>query len=80
MNMSPFLTGLPHTFGKMVRITSMKNLKQLLLNIVEPFRGIARLPWAVADFFLRRKQRAEAVAHERERLDRIRNPSKYLGK
>jgi len=58
----------------------MNHLKQFFLELVEQIKAVVRLPWMLLDFFQGRKQQAEADAQERERLDRIRNPSKYLGK
>lgn len=48
--------------------------------LVELFRTVVLLPLWIANVFLQRKQRTEAADHEIERLDRIRNPDKYLGK
>jgi hypothetical protein len=38
------------------------------------------LPWSLADAVRQRRQKAVLDANEAERLDRIRNPAKYLGK
>ena len=66
--------------GTAVRNKPMNHLKHLWEDIVDLFKQASLLPWKLAGFCLQRKQRAEATAREAERLDRIRNPSKYLGK
>ena len=58
----------------------MRLLKVIFLTIVELGKQAWLLPRAVAANF--RKRRRETVVNkvEAERLDRLRHPSKYLGK
>lgn len=58
----------------------MNILKQLWSGLVYLIKKTAQLPWALADYIAQRKELTETDAREAERLDRIRNPSKYLGK
>ncbi len=55
-------------------------LKVLCLTIVELCRQAWFLPQAVAASFRGRRHRTHLNEAEAERLDRIRQPSKYLGK
>ena len=58
----------------------MRTLKLICLTISQLAKQAWLLPRAVADAFKRRQRRADLDELEVERLDRIRNPSKYLGK
>jgi len=60
----------------------MNTLKVIWLTFVQLVRQIPLLPRAIADAFQQRRQQRESgpKALEAERLDRIRNPSKYRGK
>jgi len=58
----------------------MDALKQIWLRLLDLFKQMASLPRWIADAIKHRKLRAIAHLREVERLDRIRNPSKYLGK
>jgi hypothetical protein len=58
----------------------MTYLKQIGLALVDLLKQIVCLPQLVVDAVKQRKLRAIAERREAERLDRIRNPSKYLGK
>jgi hypothetical protein len=58
----------------------MKQLKHFCLAIVEIARGLLLLPVTIATGFRHRHERAAINDLEIERLDRIRNPSKYRGK
>ncbi len=65
---------------KMVTATYMKTLKTIFLIIIEIFGQIFRLPRTVAAVLKNRRRVEEIDVAEAERLDRIRHPSKYLGK
>lgn len=58
----------------------MNRLKQIHLTLVQLAKQVWSVPQAITNAIQRR--RLEIVRNEREaeRLDRIRNPSKYLGK
>lgn len=58
----------------------MKLLKLIFLTIIQLGKQIALLPQTIADAVRRRQQRTILNELEVERLDRIRNPSKYRGK
>ena len=58
----------------------MKTLKLICLTLIQLIKQACMLPQTVAQAVRRRWQRAEQNEREAERLDRIRNPSKYLGK
>lgn len=58
----------------------MKPLKHFCLMIFEFARGLLLFPVTIGDRLRHRQERAAINELEIERLDRIRNPSKYLGK
>jgi hypothetical protein len=58
----------------------MNLLKLIGLTFVQLVKQACMLPEMVATGLRRRRQRASLNELEAERLDRIRNPSKYLGK
>jgi hypothetical protein len=58
----------------------MHVLKLLWQTIVNLFKQACQLPHAVAVALKQRRRQFALNAIEAERLDRIRNPSKYLGK
>ncbi len=58
----------------------MNILKLVCLPIVQLVKQVWLLPQSVGNAVKHRRQRVEWIEHEAERLDRIRNPSKYLGK
>jgi hypothetical protein len=58
----------------------MQILKLIGQTMVELLKRVRRLPQEMAATFKRRRQQLVLHALEAERLDRIRNPSKYLGK
>jgi hypothetical protein len=58
----------------------MKMLKLIGQATAEMVRHIWLLPQTIAQFGRRRQQRVILDKLEVERLDRIRNPSKYRGK
>lgn len=58
----------------------MQILKRICQTTVELLQRIRRLPQEMAATLKRRRQQLVLHAHEAERLDRIRNPLKYLGK
>lgn len=58
----------------------MHILKLIGLTIVRLFKQACLLPQTIANASKQRRQQLVLNEHEAERLDRIRNPSKYLGK
>jgi len=58
----------------------MNILKLICLTIIQLIRQIWLFPQTVASVIKQRRQQAVRNELEAERLDRIRNPSKYLGK
>lgn len=57
----------------------MRALKLICLTVVELVRQAWLLPQSAADALRKRRQKIARNELETERLDRIRNPSKYLG-
>jgi hypothetical protein len=55
-------------------------LKLICLTIVRVVKQIWFLPQTIANTIQQRRRQVVLNEHEVERLDRIRNPSKYLGK
>jgi len=58
----------------------MRTLKIICLTIVELAKQAWSLPETLGAIFRKRRRGSEVNAVEAERLDRLRNPSKYLGK
>jgi len=58
----------------------MKILNQIWLVLCEMVRQVVELPQTVVKAMRHREHQAEVDAQEAERLDRIRNPSKYRGR
>jgi len=58
----------------------MQVLKLICQTTVSLFKQACQLPHAVAVALKQRRRQFALGAIEAERLDRIRNPSKYLGK
>jgi hypothetical protein len=58
----------------------MNPLKLVCLTIIQLVKQACLLPRTVASALRRRREQIMHNEHEVERLDRIRNPSKYLGK
>jgi hypothetical protein len=58
----------------------MNILKLICLAVVQLVKQAWLLPQSVANGFRQWRQQAALNVTEAERLDRIRNPSKYLGK
>jgi len=58
----------------------MDALKFIEMALVQLARQIWSLPQTIAHAAKRRRRRIAFNEFETERLDRIRNPSKYLGK
>ena len=58
----------------------MQRLKLIGQQIVHFFELISRFPQSVAMAVKQRQQQADLDGQEAERIDRICNPSKYLGK
>jgi hypothetical protein len=70
----------PTTPVHFLTVRSMKPLKYFCLMIAGFAKGALLLPVTIATGFRHRRERAVVDELEVERLDRIRNPSKYLGK
>jgi hypothetical protein len=58
----------------------MKNLKLLGLTIIQLLKQVWFLPRSIADVVRQKRQWMVQNKFEAERLDRIRNPEKYLGR
>jgi hypothetical protein len=58
----------------------MRVLKIMCLTIVELVKQVWSFPETVVAHYRRRRRGPEVSALEAERLDRLRHPSKYLGK
>ena len=58
----------------------MKTLNLIYMTIIQLVKQAWLLPQSVADAVKQRQLRAVRNELEAERLDRIRNPSKYRGK
>lgn len=58
----------------------MNILKHIYLTLLQLAKQVWSLPDAIANAVEQRKLQTARNEQEAERLDRIRNPSKYLGK
>jgi hypothetical protein len=58
----------------------MHTLKLIYVTILQLFKQVWFLPQSVANAVQQRRRQVAWNEHEAERLDRIRHPSKYLGK
>jgi hypothetical protein len=58
----------------------METLKHVWLTIVHLAKQLCLLPQSIAQAAKNRRQQVVRAELEAERIDRIRNPSKYLGK
>jgi hypothetical protein len=58
----------------------MNIIKHICLTIIQLVKQICLLPKTIEEAIERRKQQVVRNELEAERLDRIRNPSKYAGK
>ena len=58
----------------------MDLLKLIYLTIIQMLKQVWLLPQTVGNAIKQRRRQVVLDEHEVERLDRIRNPSKYLGK
>ncbi len=58
----------------------MNKLKHLGMTILELIKQVLRLPQLIAKAVDQKRWQAVEDKREAERLDRIRNPSKYVGK
>lgn len=58
----------------------MDTLKYICMTLIELVKQAFLLPQAIASARKQRRRQAVLDELEAERLDRIRNPSKYLGK
>ena len=61
-------------------LREMNTLKVICLTIIQLIKQAWLLPQSVAIAAKQRRRRTVLNGLEAERLDRIRNPSKYLGK
>jgi hypothetical protein len=73
-----FSSGVRRTFIFMDDKLKTNPLKLICLNIIQMVKRV--LPKIVANTIKQRRQQAFLNELEVERLDRIRNPSKYLGR
>ena len=70
-----------YRYSQRVNLARAENyLKLTLLTLFELLKQIASLPRLLVEAVRQRKIRALTKLVEGERLDRIRNPSKYLGR
>ncbi len=58
----------------------MYTLKLICLTFLQLVKQVWCLPQSFANAAQQRRRQVARNEHEAERLDRIRNPSKYLGK
>ena len=58
----------------------MHTLKLICLPLIQLVKQVWLLPQTIANAVNQRRRQVVLDEHEAERLDRIRNPSKYLGK
>ncbi|MGD1089447.1 MAG: hypothetical protein ABR955_12095 [Verrucomicrobiota bacterium] len=58
----------------------MKTLKLICLTLIQWVKQACLFPQTIANAVEQRRRQTVLNEHEAERLDRIRNPSKYLGK
>jgi hypothetical protein len=58
----------------------MNTLKLICLAIIQLVKQACLFPQSIANAVKQRQRQVVLNEHEAERLDRIRNPSKYLGK
>ncbi|MGD0208504.1 MAG: hypothetical protein ABSC89_12955 [Verrucomicrobiota bacterium] len=58
----------------------MHTLKLICLTFLQLVKQVWLLPQSVANAVKQRRRQIVLNEHEAERLDRIRNPLKYLGK
>jgi len=58
----------------------MQTLKLICLTVLQLLKQVLLFPQSVTNAFKQRRRQVVLNEHEAERLDRIRNSSKYLGK
>jgi len=58
----------------------MNTLKQICLTLIQLVKQACLFPRTITNVVKRRQRQTILDGREVERLDRIRNPSKYLGK
>lgn len=58
----------------------MRTLKLIYLTFIQLVKQAWLLPQSIANATKQRRRQVVLNEHEAERIDRIRNPSKYLGK
>ena len=77
-----FETDLPDAEApaRRTREITVNTLKIICLTIIQLVKQVCLIPQNIADAVKQRRHRAVRNELEVERLDRIRNPSKYLGK
>jgi len=61
-------------------MTFMNNLKLIGMTVIQLIRQVCLLPQTIAGVAKQRRRQIVRNGLEAERLDRIRNPSKYQGK
>ncbi len=70
-------TGTPSAQNQKVTVNLLKHIYLTLLQLT---KLVWLLPQAIGNLGKQRRRQAVLNEHEAERLDRIRNPSKYRGK
>ena len=78
LKLVPDFTG--HGCDAASKYRSMRTLKLICLTIIQLFKQAWLLPRSLANAGKDRRRRIVLDELEAERLDRIRNPWKYLGK
>ena len=58
----------------------MNTIKHIFQALYQMIKQLCALPKTLASYSKDRRERAVRAENEAERLDRIRNPSKYRGK
>jgi len=58
----------------------METLKNICLTVVQFVKQVGMLPQTIANAITKKRQRTVLDEVAAERLDRLRNPSKYVGK
>ena len=80
-NANKVLAGFVRKTDTVLRMKSpLYILKLICLTVIQLAKQVWLLPETVAANFRKRRSRTEVNEMEAERLDRIRHPSKYLGK
>jgi hypothetical protein len=58
----------------------MRKIKAFCVTILHRLKQVCLLPQAIVDAAMKKQRRTVLSEDEAERLDRLRNPSKYMGK